>query len=1109
MKKKFYLLPLLMLSVFAGAKAQYVTGAAPVQDGTVNAGEYYGGNSGAWSMCWDDNFLYLALTGGQSNEPGIAYFDFNANTAANGGVAVGTNGSVVGKNDYGSTPNLPFVSNTRIFFATNLNGSQGLYAEITYNTGTGWGTPTTITTVLGTSSGTVRELKLSWTQLRNGTATRPSAFNWLGTASSLGGFIYNPLPSTNYVGNGSNTPTYYFYQTVDNTTASNTSNSLSANFTSFSNYNASFDYNNGFPANLYDISLGKSGSIGNFNIQRDITLRGSVAVYNGTLQVTNGSGKNINMAGTSQLIKIFGTSGGNVTGTDIGPGNDLTLNVTAGTTTIDGDATANFDNEKKFFNVNVDAGATLALSRGILVRYGSFNVTGTLQINANGYVQQFIPSNAAATYINPASRLIYNSGGNYNATDYEWPTTNNPANVTIQNSNTNVILNNNKSISGSLTLTTGKITTGTNSIEILSGGTVSRTSGWVYGTMKRGFGIGSNISLTYDIGDLTDWTPATVILGSVTAAGNISLATVAAQHPNYATSNLSQTKYVKRYWIGNVGGASFTNGQIQFNYLNTDLQNGASENFMKVLQFDGTSWLFVNRTVATSAYTVTFGNLSASGNLINQSFAAGECVNDIVLPGVSANTPVCVGATLTLTGNAVTSGGVGAFTYTWGGPNAYVGNGLVANLTPVLTTSAGSYTLTATDAIGCNSTQSVSVSLRFPSTSSTSITICPNELPFTWNGLTFNAAGSQTAHFTNAVGCDSAATLNLIVSRGISATFTKTDVTCSSGSDGSITMNPTSSFGPFTYRIGVDGPIAATSNIFTGLKAGSYRIYVQNSKGCVGVIAPVNINQPNEVTATVTPTNLTCYGSNDGKLTISNVVGVAPFKYKSGTSGSYSSFTPPATISGLRPGDYRLYIQDANACLGTTGVATVLQAQQLSATFSKVDITCGTSTGSITVIKSGGPSNPPYTYKLGSSAYLSNATFSGLKAGNYTGYVKDANGCIGRTPPIALPAASGCLMQVVARNNKPFTMVNANSSQSLSLLLYPNPTINQFVVKAQSSKILPLSIKVTDAYGRSIYEAKGMPEQSIRFGDKWPNGLYLIEVKQGDETKTVKAVKGK
>jgi hypothetical protein len=51
-----------------------------------------------------------------------------------------------------------------------------------------------------------------------------------------------------------------------------------------------------------------------------------------------------------------------------------------------------------------------------------------------------------------------------------------------------------------------------------------------------------------------------------------------------------------------------------------------------------------------------------------------------------------------------------------------------------------------------------------PSQSTINLTIPSTSLPYTWNGLTFNAAGSQTKILTNAVGCDSAATLNLTVS---------------------------------------------------------------------------------------------------------------------------------------------------------------------------------------------------------------------------------------------------------------------------------------------------------------------------------------------------------
>lgn len=47
------------------------------------------------------------------------------------------------------------------------------------------------------------------------------------------------------------------------------------------------------------------------------------------------------------------------------------------------------------------------------------------------------------------------------------------------------------------------------------------------------------------------------------------------------------------------------------------------------------------------------------------------------------------------------------------------------------------------------------------SSSTNYIHINSSALPYSWNGLTFNAAGSQTAHLINATGCDSAATLVL------------------------------------------------------------------------------------------------------------------------------------------------------------------------------------------------------------------------------------------------------------------------------------------------------------------------------------------------------------
>jgi hypothetical protein len=54
-----------------------------------------------------------------------------------------------------------------------------------------------------------------------------------------------------------------------------------------------------------------------------------------------------------------------------------------------------------------------------------------------------------------------------------------------------------------------------------------------------------------------------------------------------------------------------------------------------------------------------------------------------------------------------------------------------------------------------------------PTSSTTNLTVPSTSLPYTWNGLTFNTAGSQTATLTNAAGCDSSATLNLNVTNTI------------------------------------------------------------------------------------------------------------------------------------------------------------------------------------------------------------------------------------------------------------------------------------------------------------------------------------------------------
>src|SRR6185369_8514169 len=87
---------------------------------------------------------------------------------------------------------------------------------------------------------------------------------------------------------------------------------------------------------------------------------------------------------------------------------------------------------------------------------------------------------------------------------------------------------------------------------------------------------------------------------------------------------------------------------------------------------------------------------------------------------------------------------------------------------------AGTYTFTTTNAAGCDSIATLNLSINTITTSISDVTVCPNQLPYSWNGIDYNTAGTYTFTTTNAAGCDSIATLNLSINEISTST---TDVT--------------------------------------------------------------------------------------------------------------------------------------------------------------------------------------------------------------------------------------------------------------------------------------------------------------------------------------------
>ncbi|TAH42259.1 MAG: T9SS type A sorting domain-containing protein, partial [Bacteroidetes bacterium] len=95
--------------------------------------------------------------------------------------------------------------------------------------------------------------------------------------------------------------------------------------------------------------------------------------------------------------------------------------------------------------------------------------------------------------------------------------------------------------------------------------------------------------------------------------------------------------------------------------------------------------------------------------------------------------------------------------YTWNG-NTY--------------TTSGTYTYSTLNAAGCDSTATLNLTIRYSTTSSSTVDVCDN---YTWNGNTYTTSGTYTYSTTNAAGCDSTATLNLTI-RNSSTSSSTVDV---------------------------------------------------------------------------------------------------------------------------------------------------------------------------------------------------------------------------------------------------------------------------------------------------------------------------------------------
>ncbi|QQS27780.1 MAG: choice-of-anchor L domain-containing protein [Sphingobacteriales bacterium] len=360
-------------------------------------------------------------------------------------------------------------------------------------------------------------------------------------------------------------------------------------------------------------------------------------------------------------------------------------------------------------------------------------------------------------------------------------------------------------------------------------------------------------------------------------------------------------------------------------------------------------------------------------------------VDAIPSPDITITAPpsICLGNSATITVN-----GDPAHDYLWS-------NGNTSQSFTVSPASTTTYTVTATNSIGCTRTASVEIVVDF--TLSPSITgalvVCPG-FSTTLNPGAYAAYAWSTGS-TNQ-------TITVFPTGPTTYTVTVTDANGCTGANSvlvQLNVAPTpvidgvigcGNFVELTAPAGFDEYIwnnSATTQIINPTIAGTYQVTVTDSNGCTGEsnTYPVTF-QPDPSISVLSTTDATC-GNNNGGMSVTGTGGTAPLTYSWSQPGGPTG--PSAT--NLGEGTYSVTVTDANGCSATTSADIVNIAGPTIDSMLPDDATCGLNNGTIDVSISGGTA--PVNYLWSHNALLNSPNATGLGTNSYTVTITDANNC--------------------------------------------------------------------------------------------------------------------
>ena len=81
------------------------------------------------------------------------------------------------------------------------------------------------------------------------------------------------------------------------------------------------------------------------------------------------------------------------------------------------------------------------------------------------------------------------------------------------------------------------------------------------------------------------------------------------------------------------------------------------------------------------------------------------------------------------------------------------------------------------------------------------------------------------------------------------------------------------------------------------------------------------------------------------------------------------------------------------------------------------------------------------------------------------------------------------------------------NAELFDVKVFPNPSANYFSLNIKTNSAALIELRLTDAYGKQLYAAKGTTGNTCNFGTNLTAGIYFLKVIQGSNVKVLKLIR--